>query len=243
MGTADLITSFTTRKHILTVSTYQMMILLLFNSAEKLSYTEIKNATDIPEGNVSRKEGILLQPLHVCVQAAMFFLSSFLPSSSSSFRAESTMEREEERQGEEFRRGVSDSVIFLSFFPSFFFGSLCMATDDLKRSLQSLACVKSKNVLKKSPMSKEINEIDEFCCNESFTNKYIKVKIGTVSINSSKESEAENTETRQKVEEDRKPQVEAALVRIMKARRVMNHNDLIAEVLSNIYSFWQCGLL
>ena len=80
-------------------------------------------------------------------------------------------------------------------------------------------------------MSKEINVIDEFCCNESFTNKYIKVKIGTVSINSSKESEAENTETRQKVEEDRKPQVEAALVRIMKARRVMNHNDLIAEVL------------
>lgn len=112
-----------------------------------------------------------------------------------------------------------------------------MATDELKRSLQSLACVKSKNVLKKSPMSKEINEIDEFCCNESFTNKYIKVKIGTISINSSKESEAENTETRQKVEEDRKPQVEAALVRIMKARRVMNHNDLIAEVLSSTYSF------
>lgn len=35
-----------------------------------------------------------------------------------------------------------------------------------------------------------------------------------------KESEPEKIDTRQKVEEDRKPQIEAAIVRIMKARRV-----------------------
>ena len=32
------------------------------------------------------------------------------------------------------------------------------------------------------------------------------------------------------VEEDRKPLVEAAIVRIMKARRVLDHNSIISEV-------------
>ena len=32
------------------------------------------------------------------------------------------------------------------------------------------------------------------------------------------------------VEEDRKPLVEAAIVRILKARRVLDHNSIVAEV-------------
>ena len=40
----------------------------------------------------------------------------------------------------------------------------------------------------------------------------------------------EKQETRQKVDEDRKPQIEAAIVRIMKSRKEMEHNALIAEV-------------
>ena len=32
------------------------------------------------------------------------------------------------------------------------------------------------------------------------------------------------------MEEDRKPQIEAAVVRIMKARRVLDHNSIVAEV-------------
>ncbi|KAI7979060.1 Cullin-3A [Camellia lanceoleosa] len=87
---------------------------------------------------------------------------------------------------------------------------------DLKRSLQSLACVKGKNVLRKEPMSKE------------FTSKLYKVKIGTVVAQ--KESEPEKQETRQRVEEDRKPQIEVAIVRIMKSRRVLDHNNIVAEV-------------
>jgi len=99
---------------------------------------------------------------------------------------------------------------------------------DLKRCLQSLACVKGKNVLRKEPMSKDIAEDDSFYFNEKFTSKLIKVKIGTVSAQ--KESEPEKQETRQRVEEDRKPQIEAAIVRIMKARRVLDHNNIVAEV-------------
>jgi cullin 3 len=101
-------------------------------------------------------------------------------------------------------------------------------SSDLKRCLQSLALVKGKNVIRKEPMSKEINEDDTFLFNDKFSSKFYKVKIGTVVAQ--KESEPEKIETRQRVEEDRKPQIEAAIVRIMKARRVLDHNNIVAEV-------------
>lgn len=61
-----------------------------------------------------------------------------------------------------------------------------------------------------------------------------RVKIGTVTAQ--KESEPEKQETRQKVEEDRKPQIEAAIVRIMKARRNLDHNSIISEVTRQLAS-------
>ncbi|XAR51749.1 hypothetical protein NMG60_11006468 [Bertholletia excelsa] len=105
---------------------------------------------------------------------------------------------------------------------------------DLKRSLQSLACVKGKNVLRKEPMSKEVAEDDAFFVNDKFTSKLYKVKVGT--IVAQKESEPEKQETRQRVEEDRKPQIEAAIVRIMKSRRVLDHNNIVAEVTKQLQS-------
>ncbi|XP_059450028.1 cullin-3A-like [Corylus avellana] len=150
MGTADLKATFGKgQKHELNVSTYQMCVLMLFNNADRMTYKEIEQATEIP-------------------------------------------------------------------------------ASDLKRCLQSLACVKGKNVLRKEPMSKDIAEDDAFFFNEKFTSKLYKVKIGTVVAQ--RESEPENQETRQRVEEDRKPQIEAAIVRIMKSRRMLDHNNIIAEV-------------
>ncbi|KAL3631157.1 Cullin-3A [Castilleja foliolosa] len=107
-------------------------------------------------------------------------------------------------------------------------------SSDLKRCLQSLACVKGKNVLRKEPMSKDIGEGDVFSVNDGFTSKLRKVKIGTVVAQ--KECEPEKQETRQRVEEDRKPQIEAAIVRIMKSRRVLDHNNIIAEVTKQLQS-------
>ncbi|KAI3813202.1 hypothetical protein L1987_17920 [Smallanthus sonchifolius] len=107
-------------------------------------------------------------------------------------------------------------------------------TVDLKRCLQSLACAKGKNVLRKEPMSKDIGEDDTFFFNDKFSSKFYKVKIGTVVAQ--KESEPEKQETRQRVEEDRKPQIEAAIVRIMKARRVLDHNNIVAEVTKQLQS-------
>jgi cullin 3 len=156
MGTADLKATFGKgQKHELNVSTYQMCILILFNTADRLSYRDIEEATDIP-------------------------------------------------------------------------------APDLKRCLQSLACVKGRNVLGKEPMSKDIGEEDDFYFNEKFSSKFYKVKIGTVAAQ--KETEPEKQETRQRVEEDRKPQIEAAIVRIMKARRVLDHNNIVAEVTKQLQS-------
>jgi len=58
-----------------------------------------------------------------------------------------------------------------------------------------------------------------FVFNDRFTSKLLKVKIGTVSAQ--RESEPEKRETRQRIEDDRKPQIEAAIVRIMKSRRTL----------------------
>ncbi|KAI0496278.1 hypothetical protein KFK09_022592 [Dendrobium nobile] len=156
MGTADMKATFgKNQKHELNVSTYQMCILMLFNSSDRLTYKEIEQATEIP-------------------------------------------------------------------------------ASDLKRCLQSLACVKGKNVLGKDPMSKDIAEDDTFMVNDKFSSKFFKVKIGTVVAQ--KESEPEKQETRQRVEEDRKPQIEAAIVRIMKSRRVLDHNNIVAEVTKQLQS-------
>lgn len=66
--------------------------------------------------------------------------------------------------------------------------------------------------------------------NDSFTSKLHRVKIQAVTAKG--ESEPERKETRSKVDEDRKHEIEAAIVRIMKARKRMNHANLVTEVCS-----------
>jgi len=51
-----------------------------------------------------------------------------------------------------------------------------------------------------------------------------------------KETEPERQDTRQKVDEDRKHQIEAAVVRIMKSRKTMEHSNLISEVTKQLHS-------
>ncbi|XP_043265237.1 cullin-3-A isoform X1 [Colletes gigas] len=100
---------------------------------------------------------------------------------------------------------------------------------DLVRALQSLAMGKAtQRVLLKHPRTKEIEPSHYFCVNDSFTSKLHRVKIQTVAAKG--ESEPERRETRNKVDEDRKHEIEAAIVRIMKDRKRMPHNVLVTEV-------------
>ena len=54
MGNADLKAVFSTRKHEINVSTYQMCILLLFNTTDTMSYADIEAATSIPVADLKR---------------------------------------------------------------------------------------------------------------------------------------------------------------------------------------------
>ena len=103
-------------------------------------------------------------------------------------------------QGQAEREHVRGSCVLMLFNAqdALSYSDILAATripeEDLKRSLQSLACVKGRNVLRKIPMSKEVNVSDVFEYNEQFTSKLLKVKIGTVLA--FKETEPEKTETK-----------------------------------------------
>ncbi|XP_028415376.1 cullin-3-A-like [Dendronephthya gigantea] len=106
---------------------------------------------------------------------------------------------------------------------------------DLHRALQSLACGKAaQRVLLKEPKSRDIEPMHKFRVNDSFTSRLHRVKIQTVAAKG--EGEPERKETRCKVEDDRKHEVEAAIVRIMKARKKRPHNLLVAEVTEQLKS-------
>lgn len=66
-------------------------------------------------------------------------------------------------------------------------------------------------------------DVNDTCCNNSG------VRLLLVAAKQG-ESDPERKETRQKVDDDRKHEIEAAIVRIMKSRKKMQHNVLVAEV-------------
>jgi cullin 3 len=109
--------------------------------------------------------------------------------------------------------------------------------DDLKRNLQSLACVSKTRILVKSPASKDVNETDKFSFNTSFTSKFLRVKINTVASGNRVETDRERLKTEQKNDESRQYICEAAIVRIMKQRKELTHAQLLAETLQQLTSF------
>jgi len=73
-----------------------------------------------------------------------------------------------------------------------------------------------------------------FKVNDQFSSKLRKVRIPAHSAKV--ETESERTVTREKVEEDRRNTIEAAIVRIMKARKTMSLQELTAEVIDQLKS-------
>lgn len=95
-------------------------------------------------------------------------------------------------------------------------GSTNIWDHELKRILQSLAVAKKTQILKKEPMSREINEEDRFFFNENFKSDFRRVKVGMVAANNRAETDRERAETEKKNDDQRNYVVEAAIVRIMK---------------------------
>lgn len=100
---------------------------------------------------------------------------------------------------------------------------------DLDRTLQSLACGKSR-VLSKHPKGRDINrETDTFSFNKAFTDPKFRIKINQIQH---KETKEENKATHERIAQDRRFETQAAIVRIMKSRKKMSHPELQAEVIN-----------
>lgn len=73
-----------------------------------------------------------------------------------------------------------------------------------------------------------MNETDTFTLNTSFHTEKYRIKINQVQL---KETKEENKETHERIFEDRNFETQAAIVRIMKAKKKIKHINLIAEVI------------
>jgi len=80
------------------------------------------------------------------------------------------------------------------------------------------------------------NKDTVFTPNDKFKNKTIKIKIGAVT---KKESIDESLETKKKVDDDRKMACQAAIVRIMKMRKILDHKILVNELRQQLSQFFQ----
>ncbi|KAK6932201.1 Cullin, N-terminal [Dillenia turbinata] len=90
---------------------------------------------------------------------------------------------------------------------------------ELRRTLQSLAC------------GREVEDDDSFLFNDAFTAPLYRIKVNAIQM---KETVEENTSTTERVFQDRQYQVDAAIVRIMKTRKVLSHTLLITELFQQL---------
>nr|KYP46841.1 Cullin-4B [Cajanus cajan] len=101
---------------------------------------------------------------------------------------------------------------------------------ELRRTLQSLACGKVR-VLQKLPKGRDVEDDDSFVFNDGFTAPLYRIKVNAIQL---KETVEENTSTTERVFQDRQYQVDAAIVRIMKTRKLLSHTILITELFQQL---------
>ncbi|XP_050368069.1 cullin-1-like [Argentina anserina] len=99
---------------------------------------------------------------------------------------------------------------------------LNLSNEDVDRLLTSLSCAKYK-ILVKEPNTKTVKPEDSFVFNSKFTDRMRKIKIPLPPMVDEKKKVTED------VEKERKYVIDAALVRIMKSRKVLGHQKLIME--------------
>ncbi|XP_038700032.1 cullin-1-like [Tripterygium wilfordii] len=147
LGTCNLIGKFEPKTMELIVTTYQASALLLFNSADRLSYSEIVSQLNLTD-------------------------------------------------------------------------------DDVVRLLHSLSCAKYK-ILNKEPNTKTISPTDYFEFNSKFTDKMRRIKIPLPPVD-------EKKKVIEDVDKDRRYAIDASIVRIMKSRKVLGHQQLVMECVEQL---------
>ena len=100
-----------------------------------------------------------------------------------------------------------------------------------KKLLATLIFSKFKVLLKSSQDERSIESSDVISVNESFAVSTRKVRIPAPVTGT------EETHNKSKVEEDRSFSIEAAIVRVMKTKKVLQHQQLVAEVVEQLTLF------
>ena len=85
-----------------------------------------------------------------------------------------------------------------------------------------------QDILRKEPNNDTIQLNDQFYINDSFISKQFRIKLKQIREKS--DSNKEQVEIQNKIETARRNQIDAAIVRIMKAHKTMEHTQLIIEV-------------
>ncbi|CAE8638258.1 unnamed protein product, partial [Polarella glacialis] len=98
-----------------------------------------------------------------------------------------------------------------------------------KKLLATLSIAKFKILTKSGTDMKTIEDDATFTPNDGFQCPHRKIKIPP--------PVTEETHNKERVEEDRSIAIEAAIVRIMKMRKTLNHQQLVTEVLTQLAFF------
>jgi len=99
--------------------------------------------------------------------------------------------------------------------------------NELKRIMQSLSSTKQKFLRK----SKEGEGPEAYSYNTKFASKSKKVRVDQLQI---RETKQENAQTNEHIFQDRQYAIDAAIVRILKARKQLGHTMLISEIFSQL---------
>jgi len=105
-------------------------------------------------------------------------------------------------------------------------GRLGLPDEEAARTLHSFACGRHR-VLAKAPDTKRVAAGDVFTVNGAFTDRMRRVKIPVPSVEDRRRVVAE-------VDKDRAHAVDAAVVRVMKARKALTHAQLTGEVVPQL---------
>nr|VDD16724.1 unnamed protein product [Brassica rapa] len=103
---------------------------------------------------------------------------------------------------------------------------LNLSHEDLVRVLHSLSCSKYK-ILNKEPASKSISTTDVFELNTKFTDKMRRIKVPLPPVDDRKKVVED-------VDKDRSYAIDACIVRIMKRRKVLLHQQLVSECVEQL---------
>ena len=97
---------------------------------------------------------------------------------------------------------------------------------DAARVLASLSVLKHK-ILAKTPDTRRVSPTDTFAVNPGFTDRMRRVRVPLPTVEDKKRVVED-------VAKDRTVAVDAAIVRVMKARKALTHHELVGEVVKQL---------